>query len=94
MKIHLKIFLPALPEAIGQNELEIDFPGTTVQDLIEHLISIYGQKARSALQNEQGEFDPLVQILLNGENWILHDNLQTPLQEGDSLVLMMMMAGG
>ena len=49
MKVHLKIFLPALPEAIGANELEVEFPGTTVNDLIETLVERYGEKARQAL---------------------------------------------
>ena len=65
MKIHLKIFLPGLPEAIGDNELEVDFSGATVNDLIETLVDQYGQKAREALFDELGKFDPMVQVLLN-----------------------------
>ena len=94
MKVHLKIFLPALPEAIGANELEVEFPGTTVNDLIETLVERYGEKARQALYDETGKFDPLVQILLNGEEWVTQEQLDTIIQDGDSLVFMMMMAGG
>ncbi len=94
MKIHLKIFLPGLPEAIGDNELEVDFSGATVNDLIETLVDQYGQKAREALFDELGKFDPMVQVLLNGEEWVTHDQLSTTLQDGDSLVFMLMMAGG
>ena len=94
MKVQLKIFLPALPEAIGTNELEVEFPGATVNDLIESLVERYGQKARQALYDEKGKFDPLVQILLNGEEWVTQDQLDTTLKDGDSLVFMMMMAGG
>ncbi|TEU14852.1 MAG: MoaD/ThiS family protein [Anaerolineales bacterium] len=94
MKVHLKIFLPALPEAIGNNELEVEFSGATVNDLIESLIERYGQKAKRALLDEKGAFDPLVQVLLNGEKWVTYDQLDTALHEGDQLVFMMMMAGG
>lgn len=94
MKVHLKIFLPALPEAIGDNELVVEFAGTTVSDLIKTLVDQYGQKARQALYDEKGKFDPLVQVLLNGEEWVTQDRLDTTLQDGDSLVFMMMMAGG
>jgi len=94
MKVHLKIFLLALPEAIGDNELEVEFSGATVNDLIESLVERYGQKARQALYDEKGEFDPLVQVLLNGEKWVTYDQLDTALHEGDQLVFMMMMAGG
>jgi MoaD family protein len=94
MKVHLKIFLPTLPEAIGDNELDVEFTGTTVRDLIDTLVDRYGQKAKQALYDEKGQFDPLVQVLLNGEEWVTQDRFDTTLQEGDSLIFMMMMAGG
>jgi MoaD family protein len=94
MKVHLKIFLPALPEAIGSNKLDVEFSGATVNDLIEHLVERYGKKAKRALLDEKGAFDPLVQVLLNGEEWVTSDQLDTTLHEGDQLMLMMMMAGG
>lgn len=94
MKIHLKILLPGLPEVIGDNELEVEFTGKTVSDLIESLIDQYGQKAKQALFDEMGNFDPMVQVLLNGEEWVTQDQINKTLQDGDSLVFMMMMAGG
>lgn len=94
MRVHLKIFLPVLPEAIGRKELEVEFAGETVNDLIEHLVERYGRKARQALYDKKGQLDPVVQVLLNGKEWITHDRLDTALQDGDSVVLMVMMAGG
>jgi molybdopterin converting factor small subunit len=49
MRLNLKILLPVLPEAIGRKDLEVEFAGETVNDLIEHLIARYGRKARQAL---------------------------------------------
>lgn len=94
MKVHLQIFLPILPEAIGSKELEVEFGGETISDLIDHLVVQYGRKARQALYDENGELDPVIQVLLNGEGWVAHDRLDTTLQDGDSVVFMMMMAGG
>lgn len=94
MKVNLKILLPALPEVIGRKELEVEFAGETVSDLIEHLVARYGREARKALWDEQGKLDPIIQVLLNGEEWVTHDRLDTALQDGDNVVLMMMMAGG
>ncbi len=94
MKVHLKILLPKLPEAIGRNELEVEFAGETVSDLIKHLARRYGRTARQALYDEKGQLDPVVQVLLNGKEWITHDRLDTALQDGDSVMLMIMMAGG
>jgi MoaD family protein len=94
VKIHVRIFLPVLPEAIGRKELQVEFAGETVHDLIEHLIARYGRKARLALYDRSGQLDPVVQILLNGEQWVTHDRLDTVLQDGDDVMLMMMLAGG
>jgi MoaD family protein len=94
MRLNLKILLPVLPEAIGRKELEVQFAGETVNDLIEYLIARYGRKARQALYDERGQLDPVVQVLLNGKEWVTHDRLDTALQDGDNVVLMIMLAGG
>jgi MoaD family protein len=94
MRVNLKLFLPVLPEAIGRKELEVEFAGETVADLIEHLVAQYGRKARQALYDEKGELDSVIQVLLNGREWVTHDRLDTALQDGDDVMLMIMMAGG
>jgi MoaD family protein len=94
MKVHLKILVPMLSQAIGEKELEVEFAGDTVNDLIEHLVARYGQKTRQALFNEKGELASIVQVLLNGKEWVPHHQLDTTLQDGDSVVLMIIMAGG
>ena len=94
MKVNLKIFLPTLPELIGSKELEVEFAGETVNDLVDHLVTRYGSKAKQALCDEKGNLDLMIQVLLNGEAWITRDQLDAPLDDGDDVVLMMMMAGG
>ena len=94
MKVNLKLLVPVLPEAIGRRDLEVEFVGETVNGLIEHLVARYGRKARQALFDEKGELDPVIQVLLNGKEWVTHDRLDTALQDGDNVVLMIMMAGG
>jgi MoaD family protein len=94
MKVYLKMFLPVLPEAIGRRDLEVEFSGETVKDLIEHLVARYGRKAKQALYDGQGQLDPVIQILLNGEQWVTHDRLDTRLQDGDEVMLALMLAGG
>ena len=94
MKINLKLFLPVLPEAIGRRELEVEFAGETVNDLIEHLVARYGRKARQALFDGEGKLDPVVQVLLNGTEWVPHDRLDTVLQDGDGVMFMLLLAGG
>lgn len=94
MKVVLKILLPTLPEAIGGSDLEVDLIGKTINDVIEFLIAQYGKSAKKALLNDNGKLDPMIQILLNGKEWVAHDQLDMNLQDGDSLFFMVMMAGG
>jgi molybdopterin converting factor small subunit len=94
MNVHLKVLLPMLPEAMGGKESQVEFAGETVKDLIEHLVEQYGRQARQALYDRDGQLDPVVQILLNGEQWVTHDRLDTVLHDGDDVMLALMLAGG
>lgn len=94
MKINLKMFIPVLPEMIGSKELVVEFEGDTVNDLVDHLVDQYGQKAKQALCDEDGNLDPMIQVLINGKSWVTSEQLDEPLENGDDLVIMMMMAGG
>jgi molybdopterin converting factor small subunit len=94
MKVRLRILLPALPEAMGSREAETEFPGETVKDLVDHLVARYGQRARTALLDENGRLDPVVQVLLNGREWIPHDRLDRALEDGDEVMFALMLAGG
>ncbi len=94
MKVHLKMLLPVLPEAVGRKDLEVEFAGETVNDLLDHLIAQYGRQARQALLDDQGQLDPVIQVLLNGEEWITQDQLDRVLHDGDQVIFMLMLAGG
>jgi molybdopterin converting factor small subunit len=86
--------LPALVKALGGKRVEVDFPGGTVADLVEYLAERYGQSAREALLDEDGKLDNIIQILINEEKWVVHDELDVPLKDGDSVILMLLVVGG
>lgn len=95
MKVRVKTLLPLLAEAMGRQEVDVEFAGTTAGDLIEHLIRRYGRKARKAICDQAGAMDPVVQMLRNEKEWVRTDRLaETTLHEGDTVTLMMLMAGG
>jgi molybdopterin converting factor small subunit len=95
MKIKVKTLLPQLAEAMGSQEVEVEVAGTTADDLVAHLIQRYGRKAREALHDRTGAMDPVVSMLRNEKEWVRTDRLaETTLQEGDTVTLMMLMAGG
>ncbi len=93
VKLHL-MALPALVRAMGGKKLEVDFPGETVADLLDHIVERYGSAAKEALLDEEGRLDPIIQILINEKEWVVHDELDTPLKEGDTVILMLLVAGG
>ncbi len=94
MRVSVKILVPLLAQVLGRRELEVEFAGQTVSDLVGHLVAQYGHKARQALLDETGKLDPVIQVLLNGSEWVAHDRLDTLLRHGDDVVLMLMVAGG
>ena len=95
MKVKLQLMaLPALARAMGGKKLEVDFPGEKVADLIDYLVREYGRAAREALLDDEGKVDPIIQILVNEKEWVVHDELDVPLKEGDSVILMLLVVGG
>jgi molybdopterin converting factor small subunit len=86
--------LPALARALGGKRIEVEFPGETVAELVGYLVERYGQAAREALLDEQGDLDSIVQILINEKQWVVHDDLDVPLNDGDSVIFMLLVVGG
>jgi molybdopterin converting factor small subunit len=95
MRVNLRLMaLPALVKAMGGRKVEVDFPGETVADLLDHIVKQYGRAAKEALLDEEGKLDTIIQILINEEEWVVHDELDVPLKEGDTVILMLIVAGG
>ena len=95
MRVELRLMaLPALAKVVGGKRVEVDFAGDTVADLVNHLVQQYGPAAREALLDEDGNLDDIIQILINEQQWVVHDDLDTSLKEGDSVILMLLVVGG
>lgn len=95
MKIQVEFLgIPTISDVLGKKKLELDISGTTVKDVLEELIHRYGKKVREALYDPQGNFDSMIQVSLNGKTILSPDQHHTPLNEGDSLLLMLLLAGG
>jgi len=87
----IRIPTPLRSYANGQSEVSVQ--GETVAAAMENLMSQF-PSLRPNLTNVDGQLRPFVNLYL-GENNI-HDlqGLETPLQEGDKLVLIPFIAGG
>jgi molybdopterin converting factor small subunit len=95
VKVNVRLMaLPALIKAMGGKKVEVDFPGETVAELLEHVVKRYGRAAQEALLDDEGQLDAIIQILINERQWVVHDELDVPLNEGDSVIFMLLVAGG
>jgi molybdopterin converting factor small subunit len=95
MKVHLEFLsLPMVSKIVGNNKLDIDISGQTVKDVIEELIRHYGEKISDAFYDPRRNFDLNIQIAINGKSFISTDKHNTPLNEGDHLTFMLLLAGG
>jgi molybdopterin converting factor small subunit len=77
-------------EVGGQRELEAH--GSTVAEVIDDLVERF-PPLRSQLL-EDGELAPFVNVCVGGEDVRTRDGLQTPVADGDQLILLPAMAGG
>ena len=94
MRLELKFFLPMLSEVVGGDELELEFDGRTVRDLLAELAKRYGRRAADAMFDKTGELDREVQVLINQKTWVTRENVDAPLADGDRVTIMVLMAGG
>jgi len=95
MKIQVEFLgFPMVSDLIGKRKLQVEIPGNTVRDVTDQLIRLYGEKVREAFYDEKGDFDVMIQVALNGKTFIPADQHQTPLNEGDTLIFMLLLAGG
>lgn len=95
MKIQVEFLgIPMVSDVIGKKKLELDISGNTVRDVLEELTHRYGKKVVEALYDPQGNFDLMIQVSLNGKTILSPDQHDTPLKEGDSLLFMLLLAGG
>ena len=96
MKVRIEIVgLEVLSDLTGNKAFDFNFQGTNVKDLLEDLVHKYGEKVREVLYDGEGAFDPMIQIVLNGKDWVpayRHEN--TLLHDGDTLSLVVLLAGG
>ncbi|HUT77175.1 MAG TPA: MoaD/ThiS family protein [Polyangia bacterium] len=94
MKVALKLYLPMLADVIGRSELEVTFDGRTAADLLRHLVATHGKRAAGALFDTSGRLDLEVQLLRNRKEWITRENIETELDDGDQITIMVLMGGG
>ena len=85
-----------LRELVGKGEetLEFDLGIVTVKDVLEDLAKRYGEEFKDYLYNEEREVREHLQLLVNGKNVSLLEELKTQLKEGDQVAVVPPVGGG
>lgn len=87
------IRIPTPLRAYTAGQSEIDVKGTTIAEAMQDLTETH-PSLRPHLYNEAGELRPFVNLFLNQEDVRQLNGTQTPLKEGDKLLLIPSIAGG
>jgi molybdopterin converting factor small subunit len=82
---------PVLRASVG-GEREVSADGSTVGEVLRSLVSDHPQTDSQLFSG--GELNRYVNVYLNDEDVRVLDGLDTPVGDGDSLVILPAMAGG
>ena len=95
MKVHVEVLgLPLLARLIGK-KIEMTFDGSTVADMVSHIIGRYGNDAKKALLDQDGNLDYVVQVMVNNEGIMPRDQHdKRELKDGDDVKFMLLVGGG
>jgi sulfur-carrier protein len=83
---------PVLRASVG-GEREVSASGESVGELLKDLASAHPATA-SQIFSGDGELNRYVNVYLNDEDVRVLDGLETPVADGDTLVILPAMAGG
>ena len=95
MKVNVELLgLPSLTNVIGTKRIQLEINKGTPRNVLDSLVKKFGSSIKEALFDNEGKLEQAIQVLLNGKEWITHDKLDTTLKDNDSLIFMMLVAGG
>jgi molybdopterin synthase sulfur carrier subunit len=86
-------FLTRFLEITGERKTQID-DVDNVSDLVDLLLQKYGAKFKDLLLDNNGNLRDYLKIMINGEDIRDLAELDTPLKDGDQVVMFQTIAGG
>ena len=95
MKITLHTIM-GIKEVVGQRLTEIELPsGSTVEDFLEYMKKRWGDQLSTRLFDPaSGAVLPYVRIMVNGQELHYLKGMETPLEEGDEVLILPLVSGG
>jgi len=92
MKITLKLLKP-FSKAVGKNQLEIDFKGNTLKDLLKLLTDRYPQ-LKKEFYTKNNELTEYICIFVNDKPIAVLNEKDTELKNNDEILFFMPVSGG
>ena len=92
MKLKIKLLKP-FSDAVGKNELELDFNGITLEDLLKELVNRY-PKLNKEFYKKPGDLTDYMCIFVNDKPTTSLNGVNTELKNGDELLFFIPISGG
>ena len=92
MKTKIKLLRP-FSDVVGKNELEIDFNGSTFEDLLKILTNRY-PKLKEKFYTKNNELTDYLCIFVNDKPISALKGVSTKLKNGDEILFFMPLSGG
>ena len=92
MKLKIKLLKP-FSDAVGKSELELDFDGITLEDMLKVLVNRY-PKLKKEFYTKTDELTDYMCMFVNDKPISALNGINTELKNGDELLFFIPVSGG
>ena len=92
MKLKIKLLKP-FSDAVGKNELELDFDGATLEDMLKVLVNRY-HRLKKEFYTKTDELTDYMCMFVNDKPISALNGINTELKNGDELLFFIPVSGG
>ena len=92
MKLKIKLLKP-FSDAVGKNELELDFDGATFEDMLKVLVNRY-PRLKKEFYTKTDELTDYMCMFVNDKPISALNGINTELKNGDELLFFIPVSGG
>ncbi len=93
MRVKVRFFT-TLRELVGEREVEVEFAGDTVKELLKHLSEKYGRKFVEYVYDETGDVRKYLILLVNGRSITCLERFETKLKDNNIIAILPPVGGG